>query len=237
MCDEVYEARLKNFNRRERQRKLAAKGAAATAAAARAAKAAAAAAIAERGTEASAAGPSRLGTGAEDGGDANGAGSNSGAGFGETGIGTAGVIGRSENGDGSGAHGEERAEEGLEEGLDGDLGDLEEDAEFDGGFTVPGRIYGRLFDYQRTGVKWLWELHTQGAGGIIGDEMGAPASCCAAQLPGRFASAVQWSVVCCSPRVQTSLRCVLLCGQPMQPPTLPTFIPVVAACDSMSNMH
>ncbi len=24
-----------------------------------------------------------------------------------------------------------------------------------------------------TGVKWLWELHTQRAGGIIGDEMGA----------------------------------------------------------------
>ena len=23
-----------------------------------------------------------------------------------------------------------------------------------------------------TGVKWLWELHTQRAGGIIGDEMG-----------------------------------------------------------------
>jgi len=22
------------------------------------------------------------------------------------------------------------------------------------------------------GVKWLWELHTQRAGGIIGDEMG-----------------------------------------------------------------
>ena len=33
-------------------------------------------------------------------------------------------------------------------------------------------IYTRLFDYQKTGVKWLWELHTQRAGGIIGDEMG-----------------------------------------------------------------
>lgn len=33
-------------------------------------------------------------------------------------------------------------------------------------------IYDRLFDYQKTGVKWLWELHTQRAGGIIGDEMG-----------------------------------------------------------------
>jgi DNA excision repair protein ERCC-6 len=37
---------------------------------------------------------------------------------------------------------------------------------------VPGDVYRRLFDYQRTGVKWLWELHAQRAGGIIGDEMG-----------------------------------------------------------------
>ena len=33
-------------------------------------------------------------------------------------------------------------------------------------------LYQKLFDYQRTGVKWLCELHEQGAGGIIGDEMG-----------------------------------------------------------------
>ena len=26
--------------------------------------------------------------------------------------------------------------------------------------------------YQRTGVQWLWELHVQKAGGIVGDEMG-----------------------------------------------------------------
>ena len=26
--------------------------------------------------------------------------------------------------------------------------------------------------YQQTGVSWLWELHRQQAGGIIGDEMG-----------------------------------------------------------------
>lgn len=50
--------------------------------------------------------------------------------------------------------------------------DLHEDVVFDGGFKVPGSIYGRLFDYQRTGLKWLWELHGQRAGGIIGDEMG-----------------------------------------------------------------
>ena len=29
-----------------------------------------------------------------------------------------------------------------------------------------------LCRYQQTGVKWLWELHTQQAGGVVGDEMG-----------------------------------------------------------------
>ncbi len=29
-----------------------------------------------------------------------------------------------------------------------------------------------LHSYQKTGVRWLWELHDQQAGGIIGDEMG-----------------------------------------------------------------
>ncbi|EFJ53228.1 hypothetical protein VOLCADRAFT_120230 [Volvox carteri f. nagariensis] len=48
----------------------------------------------------------------------------------------------------------------------------EEDVVFEGGFRVPSRLYGRLFDYQQTAVKWLWELHTQRAGGILGDEMG-----------------------------------------------------------------
>jgi DNA excision repair protein ERCC-6 len=47
-----------------------------------------------------------------------------------------------------------------------------EDVEFYGGLRIPGALYARLFDYQRTGVKWLWELHAQRAGGIVGDEMG-----------------------------------------------------------------
>ena len=29
-----------------------------------------------------------------------------------------------------------------------------------------------VFSYQRVGVGWLWELHCQSAGGIVGDEMG-----------------------------------------------------------------
>ncbi|KAF9429167.1 hypothetical protein BGZ76_001718 [Entomortierella beljakovae] len=46
------------------------------------------------------------------------------------------------------------------------------DAELDGGYRIPGDIYSNLFDYQKTCTQWLWELHCQGAGGIIGDEMG-----------------------------------------------------------------
>ncbi|OJD20755.1 hypothetical protein ACJ73_07909 [Blastomyces percursus] len=42
----------------------------------------------------------------------------------------------------------------------------------DGGYCIPGDIYPHLFDYQKTGVQWLWELYQQKVGGIIGDEMG-----------------------------------------------------------------
>ncbi|KAL0481875.1 DNA excision repair protein ERCC [Acrasis kona] len=40
------------------------------------------------------------------------------------------------------------------------------------GFKTPKNIYDQLFDYQKTGIRWLWELHKQGVGGVIGDEMG-----------------------------------------------------------------
>jgi DNA excision repair protein ERCC-6 len=46
------------------------------------------------------------------------------------------------------------------------------DAEYDGDYRVPGDIFPVLFDYQKTGVQWLWELYQQQVGGIIGDEMG-----------------------------------------------------------------
>ncbi|XP_018580405.2 DNA excision repair protein ERCC-6 isoform X1 [Scleropages formosus] len=48
----------------------------------------------------------------------------------------------------------------------------ESDAEFDEGFKMPGFLWKKLFKYQQTGVRWLWELHCQQAGGILGDEMG-----------------------------------------------------------------
>jgi DNA excision repair protein ERCC-6 len=46
------------------------------------------------------------------------------------------------------------------------------DVEFDGGMSIPGDVYVRLLPHQKTCLKWLWELHCQRAGGIIGDEMG-----------------------------------------------------------------
>ncbi|CAH2321613.1 DNA excision repair ERCC-6 isoform X1 [Pelobates cultripes] len=46
------------------------------------------------------------------------------------------------------------------------------DVEFDEGFRVPGDLWKKLYKYQQTGVRWLWELHCQQAGGILGDEMG-----------------------------------------------------------------
>ena len=42
----------------------------------------------------------------------------------------------------------------------------------EGGLRIPESIFSKLFDYQKVGVQWLWELHCQQVGGIIGDEMG-----------------------------------------------------------------
>ncbi|CAM9862204.1 unnamed protein product [Scytosiphon promiscuus] len=40
------------------------------------------------------------------------------------------------------------------------------------GLTLEDGIADRLFQFQLTGVRWMWQLHRQGAGGIVGDEMG-----------------------------------------------------------------
>nr|XP_054762956.1 DNA excision repair protein ERCC-6-like [Lytechinus pictus] len=48
----------------------------------------------------------------------------------------------------------------------------EDDVDLDGGFKIPSKIWKKLYRYQKIGVKWLWELHRQKAGGILGDEMG-----------------------------------------------------------------
>ena len=41
-----------------------------------------------------------------------------------------------------------------------------------GGLFVPHWINSRIFPYQRTGLRWMWELRRQGAGGVVGDDMG-----------------------------------------------------------------
>ena len=46
------------------------------------------------------------------------------------------------------------------------------DAVLNDKFKLPGDIFPSLFDYQKTCVQWLSELHSQRTGGIIGDEMG-----------------------------------------------------------------
>ncbi|KAL4954304.1 SNF2 family N-terminal domain-containing protein [Aspergillus filifer] len=48
----------------------------------------------------------------------------------------------------------------------------ESDLHLGNGYRLPGDIHPLLFDYQKTGVQWMWELHQQQVGGIIGDEMG-----------------------------------------------------------------
>ena len=43
---------------------------------------------------------------------------------------------------------------------------------YEGGLCVPAWINDRLFAYQRVGLRWMWDLNQQEAGGIVGDEMG-----------------------------------------------------------------
>ncbi|KAF8090756.1 hypothetical protein N665_0468s0033 [Sinapis alba] len=64
----------------------------------------------------------------------------------------------------------------CEEGELDDFDDVDDketsSVQLEGGLNIPEGIFNKLFDYQRVGVQWLWELHCQKAGGIIGDEMG-----------------------------------------------------------------
>jgi hypothetical protein len=50
--------------------------------------------------------------------------------------------------------------------------DEELDVAFEGGYILPSFLWNKLFAYQKTCIKWLWELHAQNVGGIIADEMG-----------------------------------------------------------------
>lgn len=48
----------------------------------------------------------------------------------------------------------------------------DEKHELQNGLLVPNYIWKQLYKFQRTGVKWLWELHQVQSGGMLGDEMG-----------------------------------------------------------------
>jgi len=50
-----------------------------------------------------------------------------------------------------------------------DVGDTE--VSLGNGYKIPNEVYDKLFLYQKTCIQWLWELHQQDVGGIIGDEM------------------------------------------------------------------
>lgn len=56
---------------------------------------------------------------------------------------------------------------------------------FPGGLHIPAWVNDRLFQYQREGVKWMWDLHEQNVGGIIGDEMGLVRQTCLFSYSGR----------------------------------------------------
>ena len=44
--------------------------------------------------------------------------------------------------------------------------------ELDGGLKAPTSLWNKLYNYQKVGVQWMFELHQQKCGGILGDEMG-----------------------------------------------------------------
>ncbi|XP_075650247.1 uncharacterized protein LOC142620832 [Castanea sativa] len=39
-------------------------------------------------------------------------------------------------------------------------------------YKLPGKIAKMLYPHQSDGLRWLWSLHCQGKGGILGDDMG-----------------------------------------------------------------
>lgn len=58
-------------------------------------------------------------------------------------------------------------------GEDGvDAKQLDELVPVQGQLQIPKEMWDNLFEHQKIGVKWLWELHQLGTGGILGDEMG-----------------------------------------------------------------
>ncbi|CAK4076667.1 unnamed protein product [Aphanomyces euteiches] len=46
------------------------------------------------------------------------------------------------------------------------------DEELECGLHVPNRVWTQLYSHQKEGIAWLYTLHQQNAGGILGDDMG-----------------------------------------------------------------
>lgn len=74
---------------------------------------------------------------------------------------------------------EDRVDDWIEHGLirmkamkeRDDTEDLPGTEEYNG-LWIPAWVNDRLFGYQRAGIQWMWDLHQQEAGGVLGDEMG-----------------------------------------------------------------
>lgn len=39
-------------------------------------------------------------------------------------------------------------------------------------YLLPREIYDGLQQHQKDGLKWLWNIHCSGSGGILADDMG-----------------------------------------------------------------
>ena len=39
-------------------------------------------------------------------------------------------------------------------------------------YHISPQLYAKLYDHQRVGVAWLWELYSKCSGGILADDMG-----------------------------------------------------------------
>ena len=69
---------------------------------------------------------------------------------------------------------EERVDDWVERGLERMKNMAERDYSesppgtvvYEGGLEIPAWVNDRLFPYQRAGVRWMWELHCQGVGGV-----------------------------------------------------------------------
>ncbi|KAF5301146.1 hypothetical protein FQR65_LT08976 [Abscondita terminalis] len=60
----------------------------------------------------------------------------------------------------------------LEEDCDEESDDVQPDVEIQGGLKIPYKMWINLYSYQQEGIKWLWDIHQQSTGGLLGDEMG-----------------------------------------------------------------